>query len=80
MSLELLRELLGWSTLINYGVLLLWALLFTQAHGWLLCVHGRWFKLSAVQFDQFHYWAMGFYKLIVLVFNLVPYLVLRLLL
>ena len=35
MSLEVLRNFLLWCTVINYGVLLLWFLVFTLARDWL---------------------------------------------
>lgn len=40
-------------------------------------MHRRWFELSKERFDAIHYAAMTFFKLSVFVFNLVPYLVLR---
>ena len=35
MTLELIRNVLGWCALINYGILLLWFLIFSLAHDWL---------------------------------------------
>lgn len=37
----------------------------------------RWFSLSREQFDSLHYAAMAVFKMGVLLFNLVPYLALR---
>ena len=77
MTVELLRSVLGWCTLINYAVLAWWFLFIVFAHDLAYRLHGRWFKLSEERFDSIHYTLMGFFKLIVLVFNLVPYLALR---
>jgi len=41
-------------------------------------VHSRWFHLSVEQFDALHYAGMALYKLGILLFNLVPYIALRL--
>jgi hypothetical protein len=75
--MELVRDVLGWSALINYAVLISWFLVFCFAHDWMYGLHGRWFKLSVERFDAIHYAAMAFYKLCIFVFNLAPYLALR---
>ncbi|QNM97758.1 DUF6868 family protein [Chitinimonas koreensis] len=65
-------------TLLNYGVLLCWFAVFALGHDRLRRLHGRWFALPAVRFDAIHYGAMAGYKLAILLFNLVPWLALRL--
>ena len=77
MTLELIRNVLGWCALINYGILLLWLLFFSLAHDWLFHFHGKWFSLSIGNFDAIHYLSMAFYKLSIFLFFLTPYLVLR---
>jgi hypothetical protein len=76
MNVEVLRRFLLWCTVINYGVLILWFLLFILARSWMQRIHGRWFRLSAEQFDGIHYAGMAIYKIGVLLFNLVPYVAL----
>jgi hypothetical protein len=76
MSIDLLREVLLWCTIINYSVLLVWFLVFRYAHDWMFGLHGRWFRLSVERFDAIHYAAMAIYKLGIFLFNLVPYVVL----
>ena len=77
MTLEVLRNALGWCTVINFGVLILWLLMITLARGWIYRVHGRWFKISEEAFDAVHYAGMGLFKIGVWLLNLVPYLALR---
>jgi hypothetical protein len=77
MSIEIWLQLLGWSTLVNWGILLVWFAFFALARDWMRRLHGRWFQISAEQFDAIHYAGMAAYKTLILVFNLVPYLVLR---
>jgi hypothetical protein len=77
MRMESLRQALGWCAVINGGVLLWWWLWFAFAHDLVYRLHGRWFKIDVARFDAVHYAAMAFYKLTVLVFNVVPYLALR---
>ncbi len=77
MTLEILREVLGWCTVINLGLLLWWFGFFALAHNLVYRLHTRWFTLSEERFDAIHYAGMAFFKLCVIVFNLVPYLALR---
>ena len=77
-TIENLRSLLGWCTLINMGMFAVWSLAFVFAHDLVFKVHTRWFKISEERFDEIHYTMMGYYKLAVILFNLAPYLVLRL--
>lgn len=77
MNLEATREFFLWCTAINYGVLLLWFLFFVAAHDWMQRLHGRWFRFSAERFDTLHYAGMAIFKIAILLFNLTPYVALR---
>ena len=77
MTLETIRAFLAWCTLINYGVLVVWFLWFVLARDWLRELHARWLRLPAAHFDAIHYAGMGLYKLGIFLFNLVPYIALR---
>jgi hypothetical protein len=72
MTLELTRTFLLWFTVTNYGILLVWFLVFASAHDWMLRLHGRWFRLSREQFDALHYAGMSVYKIGILLFGLAP--------
>lgn len=77
MSIELVRDVLLWCTVINYGMLLVWVLAFIGAHEWMHRLHGRWFRLSVEQFDTIHYAGMAIYKIGIFLFNLAPYIALH---
>ncbi len=77
MTLEIIRSVLGWCTIMNGAVMLVWALFFVCAHEWAHRMHGKFFSLSKETFDAMHYAGMGIFKMVVIVFNLVPYLALR---
>ena len=79
MSLELVRAFFLWCTVINYGVLLVWLLAFVFAHDWIHRFHGRWFRLSRDQFDALHYAGMSIFKIGIMLFCLVPFIVLSIL-
>ncbi|HSY51278.1 MAG TPA: hypothetical protein VLC46_20910 [Thermoanaerobaculia bacterium] len=76
MTSEVIRSFLLWCTVINYGVLLIWFLVFAFAHDWLQRLHGRWFQLSRDQFDALHYAGMSIFKIGIMLFNLVPWVAL----
>ena len=76
MTIEMLRAFLGWCAVINYGVLIVWFVLFIGARDWMHHLHGRWFRLTDKQFDMVHYAGMGLFKLGIFLFNLAPYLAL----
>ena len=44
---------------------------------WTYGFHGKWFRLSAEDFDRVHYRGMLTFKLGIFLFNLVPYPALR---
>ena len=77
MSTDILLQVLGWATLINMGLLLFWFTVFALARDWIYRLHSRWFQLTPERFDAIHYGGMGLFKMTIVVFNLVPYLALR---
>lgn len=76
MSIEIVRSTLLWCTLINFGFLALWTLIMAFPHEWLYRLWGRWFRLSAEQFDLASFHGILIYKMLILVFNAVPYIAL----
>lgn len=80
MTVDILLQWLGWMTVINAGFLGIWFIAFASMHDWMYRLHGRWFKLTAERFDAIHYGGMALFKMAVILFNLVPYLALRLVL
>ena len=77
MAVEIVREVLGWCAVMNYSLLLLWFLMYALAHERLYRLHGTWFTLSGEKFAAIHYAGMAFFKLGIFLFNLAPYVGLR---
>jgi hypothetical protein len=77
MTVELLREVLGWCSVINIAILIWWWLWVFFAHDLMYRIHGKWFRISVETFDSINYGGMGLFKLAIIVFNLVPYIALR---
>ncbi|MHC4976479.1 MAG: DUF6868 family protein [Planctomycetota bacterium] len=76
MTLEEIRSMLMWCAIINYALLLWWFAFFVFARGFVRRFHGRWFTMSDEAFDLAHYRGLLCYKLLIFVFNLVPFVVL----
>ena len=77
MTVEILRDFLAWCSVINIGLLLFWVLWLMLLHDFVYRIHGKWFKMSVERFDAIHYAGIAFYKICIFVFNIVPYLALR---
>ncbi len=78
MTLESLRAVLGWCTLINLGLLTMWFLFFVAGRDWIYRLHSRWFKISEEHFDRVHYAGMAFYKIGIFLLNGIPWIALHL--
>ena len=72
MNLDTLRDVLLWSMVVNYGVLLIWFAAFTVAHDRIYALHHRWFSIARETFDALHYGGMAVYKIGVLLLNVAP--------
>jgi hypothetical protein len=77
MTIEQIRDVLAWCSVINIGLLLWWFLMFALAHDFVYRLHGKWFKLTVERFDAIHYAGMAFFKIGIFLLNVVPYLALR---
>lgn len=77
MNTEILTSFFGWSAIINYTILLVWFIAFSTAHKWLYNLHNLWFEISYEKFDYIHYFSMAIFKIIIFIFNITPYVVLK---
>jgi hypothetical protein len=76
MDIAMVRGFFMWSTIINYGLLLLFFLAIASAADWVYRVHSTFFPLSREAFNIAMYAFMGAYKLFIIGFNLVPFIAL----
>lgn len=77
MTLENAIFVLGWSTVLNYLVLLLWFIFYASGSDRIYRLHSRWFVMTREQFSQLHYLGMMVYKLTIFLFLLAPYISLK---
>ena len=76
-TFEIVRAVLGWSSLFNLAVLLLAAVVVTVAGDTLKSIHSSFYGLSDADLDRAYFQYMANYKIMILVFNLGPYLAMR---
>lgn len=76
MDINTVRTFFMWCTIINGGLLILMSLILAFAGNWVFRVQERWFPISRETFIIVIYSFLGLYKIIVISFNLVPYIAL----
>ena len=76
MDIQTLTTFFMWCTIINCGFLLFLALVFMLAPDLTYKIQSRFIPISRETFDTVFYSFIGFFKVVVLVFNVVPWIVL----
>lgn len=76
MNLEILQSVLGWCVVMNMGLLFIWFLIVTVAGDFIYKFHSRWYPMSRETFSAIHYTGIAYSKMLVFVFNVVPYIAL----
>ena len=73
MNVETLTGFLMWCTVINGALLLLWTGACAFIPDTVYRLQSRWFPISRDQYNLVMYSYLGLFKLMFLVFNLVPF-------
>ena len=76
MSIETIREFFMWCTILNVALLLLSSLICVCARDWAYQIHSKLFSISKETFNVAIYSFIALYKMLVIVFNLIPYIAL----
>lgn len=74
-----LRKFLGWCTFINMIIITVNWMLFLFAHDFGYELWSDYNSISIETYDEIYISVMGLYEIIVIGFNLVPYIALRIL-
>lgn len=77
MTLANLTDFFLWCTVINGGLLLFWTVIFGLAPDLVYRTQKRWFPLPQETFHLVMYSFLGLFKILVLVFNVVPWVALQ---
>jgi hypothetical protein len=65
-----------WCTILNVALLALSSLMCMCAGDWIYRIHSKWFSIPREAFNVAIYSFLGLYKVLVFVFNLIPYVAL----
>ena len=77
MSIEQLTQFFGWCSVINIGVLIVTTIALVAFKGAVSKVHTRMTGVPEAALSGLYFQYLGFYKIAVIVFNLVPYVALK---
>ncbi|QSH40199.1 hypothetical protein P0136_00930 [Lentisphaerota bacterium ZTH] len=73
---EVLREFLGWSLLLNIALMILSVIVILPFKRAFAKLHAKMFGISEKQVLRGYYQFMTYYKIAIIVLNLVPYIAL----
>jgi hypothetical protein len=76
MNITLLKEFFMWCTLINLGLFIWSAVMCLAARNFIHRIHGKMFDLSPDTINRMLYGFLGLYKIVFIIFCLVPYIAL----
>jgi len=74
MNLEQITELFKWMTIINIGLLLFSTLLIMILKNFMCNMHAKLFNVKEDQVAIVAYSYLGVFKVLIIVFNIVPYI------
>lgn len=77
MDIKRIRKIIGWCAVINYMLLFLAVILFLVAHDWIYEFNQLFFEVSEETYNMVLLIALAFWEVLIWVFNIVPYIVLR---
>ena len=76
MDIQTLTTFFMWCTILNVALLVLSSLICVCAGDWVYRIHSKWFSIPREVFNVAIYSFIGLYKILVFVFNLIPYIAL----
>ena len=76
MSIQMLTAFFMWCTIINAALLIFSAVMIIPAQDLVYRIHSKWFSISREAFNIAIYSYLGLFKVVILVFNVVPYVAL----
>lgn len=77
MDIETIRIFFGWCTVINLGVFIFSVIMIIALRGTAVRIHSKLFDLDEKFISQTYYQYLGYYKISMIVFNIVPYFALK---
>ena len=78
MAVNVIKDALLWCVAINDLLLISWVAIVAFAHDWFYRLNKRWFRLGVEHFDAINFAGIAFYKIGIILLNLVPLIALHL--
>ena len=76
-SIAVIREFLGWCSVINIGLLMFSSIFVIVARKTAIRIHSKMFNLDEKFLSEAYFQYLGQYKIAIIVFNIVPYFALK---
>jgi len=76
MDIQTLTTFFMWCTIINGGIFILWILFLVFAPDFVYRIQSNWFPIPRATYDLVIYSFLGLFKIVFLVFSVVPYVAL----
>jgi len=77
MDIQTLSSFFMWCTILNACLLVFSFLMLAYAGDFVYRMHGKWFPMPQERFNGVVYSFIGLYKILLIVFNLVPWIALE---
>jgi hypothetical protein len=78
MTVNAIEDVLSWCVAINYFLLIIWVVIVVLAHDWFYRLNARFLKVEVEQFNTINFAGIAFYKIGIVLLNLVPLIALHL--
>jgi len=76
MDIQTLTMFFMWCTIINGGILVLWTMFFVFAPDLVYGIQNKWLPIPRETYNVVIYAFLGLFKVLFLIFNVVPYVAL----
>jgi len=76
MDIQMLTRFFMWCTILNGGLLIFSFLICAVSGDWVHQMHSKWFPMPRETFNVVIYSFLGLFKIVFLVFNVVPWVAL----
>ena len=70
-------EFLGWCSIINISLLMFYAIILILFKNTIIKIHGKLFNLDKVYLEKSYFKYLAQYKILIIIFNIVPYFALK---
>ena len=77
-SIEAVTAFFGWTTVINFALLVFSTIMIIATRGPISRIHGRMFGLESADLSRAYIQFIAQYKIAIIVFSLTPYIALKL--